>query len=164
MKCPCGTELELDACCGPIIAGKRPAATAEALMRSRYSAYAQKNAAYIIESHDPETRGELEPDATRQWADRTQWLQLEVLATEAGGEHDQNGEVEFVARFRDERGQEHSHHERSTFVRREGRWYFHDGVIQPQAPIKRAEPKVGRNDPCPCGSGKKYKKCCGARA
>lgn len=29
-------------------------------------------------------------------------------------------------------------------------------------PIRRAAPKVGRNDPCPCGSGKKYKKCCGA--
>lgn len=28
-------------------------------------------------------------------------------------------------------------------------------------PVKRSEKKVGRNDPCPCGSGKKYKKCCG---
>jgi SEC-C motif-containing protein len=163
MKCPCGTDLELDACCGPIIAGTRAAPTAEALMRSRYTAYAQKNPAYIIESHDPETRGDLEPDATRQWAESTQWLALEVLATQAGGEQDEQGEVEFVARFRDERGREHSHRERSTFVRREGRWYFHDGVIQAQAPIKREAPKVGRNDACPCGSGKKYKKCCGAR-
>jgi SEC-C motif-containing protein len=164
MKCPCGTDLELDACCGPVIAGKRPAPTAEALMRSRYSAYALKNADYILDSHDPQRRGELEPDATRQWAERTQWLGLAVLGTKAGGEHDDRGEVEFVARFRDERGVEHRHHERSTFVRREGRWYFHDGEVQPQAPIKRDAPKVGRNDPCPCGSGKKYKKCCGARA
>ncbi|WP_298836681.1 tetratricopeptide repeat protein [Clostridium sp.] len=35
------------------------------------------------------------------------------------------------------------------------------GDYEPQEPIVREEPKIGRNDPCPCGSGKKYKKCCG---
>mgnify|MGYP001448979805 CR=1 FL=1 len=65
-----------------------------------------------------------------------------------------HGEVEFIARFADDKGRELSHHERSTFVRRDGRWYFVDGVTPKQAPTKRTEP-------CPCGSGKKYKKCHG---
>jgi SEC-C motif-containing protein len=147
-----------------VISGERPAATAEALMRSRYTAYDQKNVGYIVESHDPATRGELDPDATREWADQSEWLSLLVLKTEAGGETDQEGVVEFVARFRDGKGREHSHHERSTFARHEGRWFYRDGELQRALPIKRETPKVGRNDLCPCGSGKKYKKCCGARA
>jgi SEC-C motif domain protein len=163
MTCPCGTGLELEACCGSIISGARPAPTPEALMRSRYTAYAQKNAVYIVDSHDPESRDDTDFAATRDWAERTTWLGLEVLGTKAGGADDERGEVEFVARFADEQGREHSHHERSTFVRRDGLWYFQDGKVVPPPPVTRA-PKVGRNDPCPCGSGKKHKKCCGARA
>ena len=161
MPCPCGTGRELEACCGPIVAGERAAPTAEALMRSRYTAYVQQNVPYILASHDPESRDGLDEAATRNWARRASWLDLKVLSTQAGGEGDERGEVEFVARFRDERGLEHSHHERSQFVRREGRWYFQDGELQTQAPVARSAPKIGRNDPCPCGSGKKYKKCCG---
>ena len=133
-------------------------------MRSRYTAYTQKKAHYIVETHDPDTRDEVDEKATQRWADETEWLQLQVLSTKEGGEKDDRGEVEFVARFKDTRGREHSHHERSNFVRKDGRWYYHDGEIQKQAPVKRAAPKVGRNDPCPCGSGKKHKKCCGAAA
>ncbi|MFW5875746.1 MAG: YchJ family protein [Myxococcota bacterium] len=162
MDCPCGSGADLDGCCGPILAGDRKAATAEALMRSRYSAYALKKPSHIVESNDPRTRDSVDLDAVRGWAERTEWLGLEVLDTAAGGEDDDEGEVEFVARFRDERGREHSHHERARFIRKEGRWYFHDGKIQGQAPAVRSEPKVGRNDPCPCGSGKKHKKCCGS--
>jgi SEC-C motif-containing protein len=162
MACPCGTGLELAACCGPIIAGERPAPTAEALMRSRYTAYVEENVPYIRDSHDPESRESFDEAATGDWARRATWLGLEVLSTSAGGAGDQQGEVEFVARFRDERGVEHRHHERSTFIRRDGRWYFQDGELQAPPPAVRSAPKVGRNDPCPCGSGKKYKKCCGA--
>jgi SEC-C motif-containing protein len=164
MPCPCGTGLELTACCGPIIAGERPAPTAEALMRSRYTAYVEENVPYIRDSHDPETRDGFDEAATADWARRATWLGLQVLSTRAGGEGDEQGEVEFVARFRDERKVEHRHHERSKFIKREGRWYFQDGELQAQPPAVRSAPKVGRNDPCPCGSGKKYKKCCGAGA
>ena len=160
MECPCGTELELAECCGPILAGAQPAPTPEALMRSRYTAYAQKNVPYIIASHDPETRAEIDEPATREWAASTEWLGLSVLATQ-DGEQEEEGVVEFVARFRDDRGLEHSHHERSRFIRRDGRWFYRDGELVKQAPVKRNSPKVGRNDPCPCGSGKKYKKCHG---
>ena len=133
-------------------------------MRSRYTAYALKNAAYILDSHDPEQREDTDLDATRDWAERTTWLDLQVKNTQGGGPDDERGEVEFVARFADENGREHSHHERSSFVRRAGRWYFQDGKVVPPPPVTRAAPKVGRNDPCPCGSGKKHKKCCGTRA
>ena len=131
-------------------------------MRSRYTAYALKKPEYILETHDPEKRDDADFDATRDWAERTTWLELQVLSTEAGGESDERGRVEFVARFADDKGGEHRHHERSEFVRREGRWYFHDGKLV-ATPAVRSAPKVGRNDPCPCGSGKKYKKCCGSR-
>jgi SEC-C motif-containing protein len=161
MTCPCGSGAELDACCGPLLAGGK-APTPEALMRSRYSAYATGKIDYILETHDPETRSRLDRSETQDWADRTTWTGLEILQTRGGGENDDEGEVEFRAHFRDEEDRERVHHERSTFVRRDGRWYFHDGEMVKAAPVARA-PKVGRNDPCPCGSGKKYKKCCGAR-
>jgi SEC-C motif-containing protein len=160
MSCPCGSGRELQDCCGPIIDGT-PAATAEALMRSRYSAYALKKTAHILATHDPATRADVDEDGTRDWAARTTWKALEIVDTKAGGPNDDTGEVEFVARFADENGRELTHHERSTFVRRDGYWYFVDGVTPKQAPARRTEAKVGRNDPCPCGSGKKYKKCHG---
>jgi SEC-C motif-containing protein len=131
-------------------------------MRSRYSAYALKKIEHIFATHDPETRDDVDETGTRDWAARTTWQSLEIVGTKDGGPNDDHGEVEFIARFADEKGRDLSHHERSTFVRREGRWYFVDGVTPKQAPAKRSEPKVGRNDPCPCGSGKKYKKCHGA--
>jgi SEC-C motif domain protein len=71
--------------------------------------------------------------------------------------------VEFVARYR-MGGAEHAHHERATFQRHDGRWYFEDGDIVKARPVVREAPKVGRNEPCPCGSGKKFKKCHGAGA
>lgn len=133
-------------------------------MRSRYSAYALNEVPYIVETNDPETRADIDEAGMRDWAERTKWLKLDVLTTRAGGEQDDEGEVEFVAHFRDERGRELRHHERASFVRRDDRWYFHDGYTPKSAPVTRDAPKVGRNDPCPCGSGKKHKKCCAARA
>ena len=164
MECPCGTTLSYEECCKPIIEGERLAKTPEELMRSRYSAYAKRAVDWIAASHDPESRDEVDADATREWADTTEWLKLEILDTKAGGEEDDAGEVEFIARFRDKTSREHNHHERSRFVKREGRWYYKDGDVQKQAPAVRAAPKVGRNDQCPCGSGKKFKKCCAGKA
>lgn len=161
MDCPCGTGFPLADCCGPLLAGERAAPTAEALMRSRYSAFALKQTAYLVETHDPRTRDQVDVEATEKWAARTRWLGLEVLATEAGGETDTRGEVEFVARYQEEGGRESEHRERSTFVREGDRWFYEEGTIAPRGTL-RAEPRIGRNDPCPCGSGKKHKKCCGA--
>ncbi len=162
MDCPCGSGLGLEACCGPYLEGGAQPKTAEALMRSRYVAYTRANVDYIIETHDPDRRKGLDPNATRQWAEQADWQGLEVVTVAGGGEDDDEGEVEFVARY-GIAGGVREHRERSTFKRRNGRWYFHDGEVAKASSVVRAAPKVGRNDPCPCGSGKKYKKCCGAR-
>ena len=79
--------------------------------------------------------------------------------TEDGGEKDTTGVVEFVANYEVE-GNAVRHHEISDFRRVEGEWFFRDGKEIPVT-VWRDTPKVGRNDPCPCGSGKKYKKCHG---
>lgn len=117
-------------------------------MRSRFSAYVMKNAGYITTTWHASTR----PAGLDLSVDDTRWQRLAILATENGGEDDVAGFVEFVAWFPG--GQLH---ERSRFVKEDGRWLYVDGEILP--PV--SEVKVGRNDPCPCGSGKKFKKCCG---
>jgi len=158
--CPCGSGKALDACCGPYLSGAAPAPTAEALMRSRYSAFVTKNVDYLEETLLPETRHDFNREHITEWANNSEWTGLEVRTTEAGGEADSEGVVEFIARFRVQ-GKDYVHHETSTFTRRDGRWFYVDGIMGTRP---RTAPKVGRNEPCPCGSGKKYKKCCGAAA
>ena len=148
IPCPCGSGQALEACCGPRLQGG-VAVTAEALMRSRYSAYVLKNSGYLSDTWHPSTR----PDDLDVSADEVEWLRLQIMATEKGGNSDESGMVEFVAHFHG--GQLH---ERSRFIKEGGRWYYVDGELLP--PLK--EEKPGRNAPCPCGSGKKYKRCCGA--
>ncbi len=160
-NCPCGSGQPFEACCGPIISGERPAPTAEALMRSRYSAFATGAIDYLHESLHPHHRHDHDLEATRHWAQDSEWMGLEVRHVEGGGEADQEGRVEFRATYR-EKGVPRAHHEVGHFARVEGRWYYVDGKLVPPETQRRAAPKVGRNDPCPCGSGKKYKKCCGA--
>jgi SEC-C motif-containing protein len=157
--CPCGSGVSYGRCCAPILAGEQPAATAEALMRSRYSAYVVGQLRYLLDSLHPEHRDDMDLAATRRWAQDAQWLQLQVLDTEDGGEQDDNGIVEFVATYK-EKNVVRPHRERANFRRHDGVWYYVDGeILKPATEVHAA--KVGRNDPCPCGSGKKYKKCCG---
>ena len=68
--------------------------------------------------------------------------------------------MEFVASFKQD-GQDYVHHELASFRKVDGRWAYVDGILDPKTGPVKVE-KVGRNDPCPCGSGKKFKKCCGA--
>lgn len=117
-------------------------------MRSRYSAYALKLSSYLADTWHFSTR----PAALDVSIDETPWLSLEILACGGGGEDDRDGWVEFVAYYHG--GQLH---EKSWFVREAGHWFYLEGAILP--PVTMAKP--GRNDPCSCGSGKKYKKCCG---
>jgi SEC-C motif domain protein len=159
--CPCGSGLPYSKCCGRYIDGGETPSTAEALMRSRYTAYTMARIEYISETHDPKTRDQHDPEEARGWAEGVEWQGLEILNTDAGGPEDKKGIVDFVARFENEDG-EQEHRERSTFVKRDDRWYFADGKPLGPATVRRESPKVGRNDPCPCGSGKKFKKCHGA--
>jgi SEC-C motif domain protein len=157
--CTCGSGKSDDACCGPILAGA-PAPTAEALMRSRYSAYVRGEIDYLEHSLAPEARGDFDRAVATQASASTQWLGLTIRSTHDGGPADETGTVEFVVRFSDG-GKKGAHHELSRFRREAGRWVYIDGTIDP-VPTPRTVTHVGRNDPCPCGSGKKYKKCCGA--
>jgi len=159
--CHCGSGQPYDRCCAPYVEGVEAAPTAEALMRSRYSAYAVHAIDYLGDTLHPDHRADWDRDATRRWAEGAEWLGLEIVSTERGGAGDEEGRVEFIARYR-ERGEPRQHHEHSRFMRQDGRWYYVDGEV-PKSPTQRhAGPRVGRNDPCLCGSGKKYKKCCGA--
>ncbi len=158
--CPCGSQAAYSKCCEPFHLGSLRPDTAEKLMRSRYSAYAKLDVGYIEQTSDPRFRDAFDREAALAWAKESEWLGLEVIATRAGLNGDAEGEVEFKARYR-RAGKEVVHHEVSLFhfFTKEQRWYYSDGkeILQPL----RAEPKAGRNDPCPCGSGKKFKKCCG---
>jgi len=155
--CPCGSGRTAADCCAPILAGTRAAATAEELMRARYSAYVGVNLDFIFISTHPDYRRRYDPDATRAWAEKSDWLSLEIVATSGGGPADTEGTVEFIARYR-EGGIVRQHHESASFVRYEGAWSFTEGGQVKPKPL--TVNKVGRNDPCPCGSGRKAKKCC----
>ena len=158
--CPCGSNLTFAECCEPLIRGERLASTAEQLMRSRYSAYVNVDTDYIFETTHPNHRQGYDHKGTREWAESAQWEKLEIVATNDGGVDDTAGEVEFKATYRDKGGRK-VHHEQASFRKEGDRWFFTDGTIVAPRPFVRNEPKMGRNDPCPCGSGSKFKKCCG---
>ncbi|MHA1537170.1 MAG: YchJ family protein [Alphaproteobacteria bacterium] len=157
--CPCGSGRNLDGCCGAFIAGA-PAPTAEALMRSRYTAFALGETDYLVATLAPAIRAGFDPGETGDTLGDTKWQGLEILAVGDGGEDDESGTVEFVARF-SHGGQARVHHEVAEFRRQEGRWMCVGGTMDPKG-RPREVVKIGRNERCPCGSGKKYKKCCGA--
>ena len=159
-NCPCGSEIDYSECCNPLIHENKPALTAEALMRSRYTAFTEAAVDYIRATTHPDHRAQFDSNAIRDWAENSQWQGLEILNTTAGMEADETGEVEFIATYT-QKGIETKHHENSQFRKKDGRWFFYDGEMVKPKPVTRENPKIGRNAPCPCGSGKKYKKCCG---
>lgn len=155
--CYCGHPVAFADCCDQYLSGKTAPNTAEQLMRSRYSAYATNNMDYIERTCAGKARTSFDARTASKRTDPAIWLDLSVQETEQGQQGDDVGMVEFVARYRDARGI-HSLHERSLFQRIDGQWFYVDGEHLSQT---ATTPKVGRNDPCPCDSGKKYKKCCG---
>ncbi len=142
--CPCTSGNPFADCCAPALHGAVPAATAEALMRSRYCAFACGAVDYLIASHHPSKRRDDDRQVLAQNIAATQWLGLQVIASGSDW-------VEFAAYYRDDTG-EGQLHERSRFVHEDGRWYYLDGDMLPPH-------KPGRNEPCWCGSGKKFKRC-----
>ncbi|KAB1643476.1 YchJ family protein [Gulosibacter chungangensis] len=116
-RCPCGTGLVYGECCGRWHRGEA-APTAEALMRSRYCAFALGLVDYLLASWHPQARPQqLELDAS------IQWRRLDILRTEAGGPFDCEGVVEFEARYRSLEGRG-AQHEVSRFTREGGRWFY----------------------------------------
>ncbi len=159
--CPCGSGRNLDECCGPIIGGAVAAPTAEALMRSRYSAFALGDIGYLASTLSDDLNAEFDQIEAEKTVKNATWHGLDIRATTGGGHDDDFGTVEFVARFR-LNNQQQVHHELSEFARKDGRWICVGGKVNPKGPPRQAGNKVGRNEPCPCGSNRKYKKCCGA--
>ena len=158
--CPCKSGRTFGECCGPIIAGTAKAPTAEALMRARYSSYVTGDIEFLKTSAVKAVQEQFNEADSRAWSKAAKWHGLEIIRTEKGGPRNKTGVVEFRALYT-ANGEFCNHHEVSTFVKEKDGWKFEDGELVGETPIVREEPKVGRNDLCPCGSGKKYKKCCG---
>ncbi len=157
-NCPCGSAKSFTECCEPVIKNNS-AKTAEQLMRSRYSAYVTGAVDYILETTSEKNRDKMDRDAIKKWSEGSDWKGLEVVETEKGGVNDSTGKVEFIAHFRED-GVLQKYHEIGTFTKEHDKWVYSDSEFPTPKQIVREAPKVGRNDPCPCGSGKKFKKCC----
>ncbi len=147
--CPCQSNQSYHQCCQPFHLGEQLPATAEQLMRSRYSAYTQVNIDYIVQTTVPSQQPLLDQTAMKNWGESTQWAGLDIVA------HKPNiskihSTVEFKAYFNTPKGKQ-AHHELSLFVKIDGRWYF----VDPTVPLPTMK------QPCICGSGKKFKHCCG---
>ncbi len=148
--CSCGEQQEFSNCCEPYLLDNAVPETPEQLMRSRYSAYVHKNVNYLVKTWHPDCQAQEWQDEIAKSFEQTQWIALRVISSSYAKNPDE-AYVEFSACFIDEKA-DHKQliHERSRFIRINARWYYIDGIT----------PKIGRNDLCPCGSGKKFKKCC----
>lgn len=160
LLCPCGSGRNYNECCEPFIKGAKLPVTAEELMRSRYSAYAKIEIAYIVDTTYKNQRNKMREEDIRLWAETSQFEKLEIIGTEKGGAQDSDGNVEFIAHYT-QKGAKNKHHEIARFKKEDGKWLFEDGDSVAPVQFVHEVPKIGRNDPCPCKSGKKFKKCCG---
>ena len=148
--CPCGSESTYELCCQPFHTGASQADTPEQLMRSRFSAYALKDAKYVFSTYAQTQQAANPVREIKDFANSCRFTKLSVLETE---HNEQEGFVEFKANYFYQ-NLYCELHEKSRFIKEDGLWRYLDGDITPVADIK-----IGRNDECPCGSGKKYKKC-----
>lgn len=129
-------------------------------MCARYSAYAVHEIDFIIDSCEHgEGINEIDRESTRTWSEESVWHSLKILRTEKGGENDSEGVVEFEATYT-RKGIRDVHHETGMFKKIDGRWIYSSGSVAAMTVVREGR-KIGRNEPCPCGSGKKYKHCCG---
>ncbi|MGR8980545.1 MAG: YchJ family protein [Gammaproteobacteria bacterium] len=155
-NCLCGNDLEYTQCCGLFHNGEKLPATSEALMRSRFTAYAMRNAQYLSDTWDA---GKC-PKTIDFSKEKANWRRLEIVGVKKGGVNDDKGLVEFKAYFFLD-GDEYVMHELSRFIKTNGRWYYLDGTVKSIAKVG-LNSNMGKNAPCSCGSGKKFKRCCGA--
>lgn len=147
--CPCGSQIEFSACCDPILADHQRALTAEALMRSRYTGFVKENTDHLLKSWLDKKR-----PATLNFDDHpVVWVNLTINKTTQGQPTDSEGKVDFTSTYI-ENGQLCTLKEVSNFTKIGGLWYYVDGVCEV------SKKTIERNRPCPCGSQKKFKRCC----
>jgi len=156
MLCLCGSGMSQSDCCHLLHCGAKFAPTAEALMRSRYSAYVMKNESYLLETWDRNSRPTT-IDFARE--EDIEWRYLQIINIKKGGTKDRKGIVEFKAYYRQD-GEEYAMNEVSRFVKKTGRWFYLDGIVKSVGKVEQPSHQ-GKNAPCSCGSGKKFKRCCG---
>ena len=128
-NCYCCSGKSYENCCQPFIEGIAKPPTAEALMRSRYSANVTVNVDYLLKTTHPSTRKFLDRIEIENWAISNSWQKLEIVSTDEGLEKDTKGKVEFKANYRNLESKPQIHHELSNFVKELGKWFFVDGKI-----------------------------------
>lgn len=143
-----------------MLSGQRQVANAEELMRSRFTAHVVQDDQYLHRTYYPTAKTPFVPETD---ALRIGWTRLVIHSHETTANTDLSY-VDFSAFYRTDDGKELPLQEKSEFRRIDGTWYFTRTLRQGPAPVRSSAPKVGRNDPCPCGSGKKYKQCCLGKA
>lgn len=153
--CLCGNHVDYAACCQLFHTSNKYPSTAEALMRSRFTAYAMHDEAYLLKTWDANKR----PKNIDFSKEKAHWTKLEIVKTKKGGEKDSKGIVEFKAYYQDDNS-EYVMNEISRFIKQAGRWFYLDGVVKSVKQV-RQQSNQGKNALCSCGSGKKFKRCCG---
>ncbi len=157
--CPCGSKKEFSSCCLPVIRGDIKASSPEQLMRSRYSAYAEKSPHYIYNSYAKSSKKNQSIDDISSWANETVWLHLEINSSSPFEETFTTNQilptVNFVAYYRHDQ-KLFKMSENSRFILEDQQWRYMDGDVAEH--VELIIPN--RNDLCVCKSGKKFKKCC----
>ena len=128
-------------------------------MRARYSAFVTGAIDFIVSSNHSRTRKDIDLSFIREWSQTSDWRGLEIIETKSV--NDDKAFVSFEAQYT-QGGKDNTHREKSLFEREDGEWRFVTGDELKNPTVRYETPRPGRNDPCPCGSGKKYKKCHGS--
>ena len=147
IACLCDSKNPFSECCKPYLVGTKHAESPEKLMRSRYCAYTYSNIDYIQKTMRKKAAENFDPVSAKNWSSSVMWLGLTVI--DAPLSKDQFGTVTFFARFLDNRIKK-TIFEKSQFEKIDEQWFYVDGTML----------KVSRNEDCPCGSKKKFKRCC----
>ena len=153
--CPCGSNQQYDFCCQTFHEHIKMPITAESLMRSRFTAYVMQNETYLLETWEAGRR----PKEINFSKEVEEWTKLEILNTKKGRDKDSKGIVEFKAYYTQD-GEAYVMNEISRFTKSSGRWLYLDGLVKS---VRKVAEQTGqsRNAHCSCGSGKKFKRCCG---
>lgn len=159
-NCPCCSDKDYADCCGPYLEGQSIPPTPEALMRSRYTAYTKADMDYVQKTMKGKVLRAFNAKDAKQWALTAKWQGLEIIDAPSVPSNQTKGFVTFVARYLD--GNEpQALYEHSEFHKEGERWFYvQEHAYEPDKPKPISSSKIGRNEPCPCGSGKKFKKCC----
>ncbi len=161
INCVCGSPHTYENCCKPYHDGAS-VPSAEAMVRARYAAFALGNYAFIVQTMHPIDKHIVDEENLAKNMSNVHWHSLHI--TECGQEVGRNGDeifdtVTFSAVY-ETSGKLYTLSEVSYFQKIDGKLYYLESISHRPEAFKRPSPKIGRNDACPCGSGKKYKKCC----